>query len=98
MKKKVNSACMVKNVLIRCGGAFVSNVGGKKYNKYKESTLCKGMSVDILRMRFGDYLVKVYVKKGVKVKNEDDEDKDEIKGLIWVNNHIANKKEKNWQM
>ncbi|GJY54437.1 hypothetical protein Tco_0446101 [Tanacetum coccineum] len=32
--------------------------------------------------------------EGLKIKNEDDEDKDEIKGLIWVNNHIANKKGK----
>ncbi|GJT40792.1 hypothetical protein Tco_0940657 [Tanacetum coccineum] len=60
----------------RCGGAFVRNVGNKKYNKYKESTLCKGML------------------EGLKMKNEDDEDKDEIKGLIWVNNHISNKKGK----
>ncbi|GJX19829.1 hypothetical protein Tco_0222506 [Tanacetum coccineum] len=37
----------------------------------------------------------VYVKKGLKMKNEDGEDKDEIKGLIWVNNHIDNEKEKN---
>ncbi|GKB43851.1 hypothetical protein Tco_0888793 [Tanacetum coccineum] len=28
-------------------------------------------------------------------KDEEDEDKDEIKGLIWVYNHIANKREKN---
>ncbi|GJS45145.1 hypothetical protein Tco_0595266 [Tanacetum coccineum] len=41
---------------------------------------------------------KVYVKKGLKMKNEDDEDKDEIKGLISVNNHIANKKEENGQI
>ncbi|GJW99065.1 hypothetical protein Tco_0180873 [Tanacetum coccineum] len=32
--------------------------------------------------------------EGLKMKNKDDEDKDEIKGLIWVNNHIANKKGK----
>ncbi|GJZ13410.1 hypothetical protein Tco_0548640 [Tanacetum coccineum] len=35
--------------------------------------------VFLLKMRFGDYVVKVYVKKGLKMKNEDDEDKDEIK-------------------
>ncbi|GKA01327.1 hypothetical protein Tco_0673992, partial [Tanacetum coccineum] len=41
--KKVNSECVVENVLLRCGRAFVRNVGNKKYNKYKESTLRKGM-------------------------------------------------------
>ncbi|GJY33872.1 hypothetical protein Tco_0418341 [Tanacetum coccineum] len=29
---------------------------------------------------------------------DEDEDKDEIKGLIWVNNHIANKRGKSGQM
>ncbi|GKF35967.1 hypothetical protein Tco_0112725, partial [Tanacetum coccineum] len=36
--------------------------------------------------------------KGLKMKKEDDEDKDEIKGLIWVNNHISNKKGKSGKM
>nr|GEU53247.1 integrase, catalytic region, zinc finger, CCHC-type, peptidase aspartic, catalytic [Tanacetum cinerariifolium] len=27
-----------------CGGAFAHNVGNKKYNKYKESKLCNGMT------------------------------------------------------
>ncbi|GKC38645.1 hypothetical protein Tco_1051029 [Tanacetum coccineum] len=40
---------------------------------------------------FKDYLVKDY-------EDEEDEDKDEIKGLIWVNNHIANKRGKNRQI
>ncbi|GJW32741.1 hypothetical protein Tco_0052773 [Tanacetum coccineum] len=43
MRKKVNSRCVVENVLMEYGGAFVRNVRNKKYNKYKESTLCKGM-------------------------------------------------------
>ncbi|GJV88884.1 hypothetical protein Tco_1532822 [Tanacetum coccineum] len=30
MRKKVNSECVVENVLIRCGGAFVRNVGNKR--------------------------------------------------------------------
>ncbi|GJU87748.1 hypothetical protein Tco_1295294 [Tanacetum coccineum] len=34
----------------------------------------------------------------LKMKNKDDEDKDKIKGLIWVNNHISNKKGKGGQM
>nr|GEW18689.1 hypothetical protein [Tanacetum cinerariifolium] len=29
---------------------------------------------------------------------DEDEDKDDIKGLIWVDNHIANKREKSGQM
>ncbi|GKB20498.1 hypothetical protein Tco_0854421 [Tanacetum coccineum] len=36
--------------------------------------------------------------KGLKMKNEDDKDKDEIKGLIWVNKRIDNKKDKNEQV
>ncbi|GJV95362.1 hypothetical protein Tco_1546939 [Tanacetum coccineum] len=43
------------------------------------------------RMRF-------MLGEGLKMKNEDDEDKDEIKGLILVNNHIANKKGKSGHM
>ncbi|GJZ91045.1 hypothetical protein Tco_0662972 [Tanacetum coccineum] len=34
----------------------------------------------------------------LKMKNKDDEDKDKIKGLIWVYNHISNKKGKGGQM
>ncbi|GJW31296.1 hypothetical protein Tco_0051328 [Tanacetum coccineum] len=34
-------------------------------------------------------------KRGLKMKNEDE---DEIKRLIWVNNHIANKREKSGHM
>ncbi|GKE33684.1 hypothetical protein Tco_1453006 [Tanacetum coccineum] len=35
-------------------------------------------------------------RKGLKMNDKEDEDKDEIKGLIWVNNHIANKRRKYW--
>ncbi|GJR85226.1 hypothetical protein Tco_0209237 [Tanacetum coccineum] len=44
MRNKVNSGCVVEYVLMGCGGAFVRNVGNKKYKKYKkykESTLCR---------------------------------------------------------
>nr|GEW69183.1 hypothetical protein [Tanacetum cinerariifolium] len=51
-----------------CGGYIVWNKWNKKYNKYKDNTLCKGMLVGILRMRFGDYLVKDYVSGGLKMK------------------------------
>ncbi|GJX59476.1 hypothetical protein Tco_0290866 [Tanacetum coccineum] len=34
--------------------------------------------------------------KGLKINDEYDEDKDGIKGLIWVNDHIANKRRKDW--
>nr|GFA42950.1 gibberellin 2-beta-dioxygenase 8-like [Tanacetum cinerariifolium] len=46
------------------------------------------------------FLLCILQNKGLKMKmkNEDDEDKDKIKGLIWVNNHIDNKKEKNEQV
>nr|GEW55043.1 hypothetical protein [Tanacetum cinerariifolium] len=40
-EKKVNSGYVVENVLIGCGEAYVWNEGNKKYNKYKEGTLCK---------------------------------------------------------
>ncbi|GJV50582.1 putative reverse transcriptase domain-containing protein [Tanacetum coccineum] len=49
-------------------------------------------------------LWKVYVKEALclemilKMKNEDDEDKDEIKGFVWVYDHIANKREKSGHM
>nr|GEV37376.1 hypothetical protein [Tanacetum cinerariifolium] len=43
VRKKVINGYVVENVLMRCGGAFVRNAGNKKYNKYKESTLFKGM-------------------------------------------------------
>ncbi|GJY61709.1 hypothetical protein Tco_0462366 [Tanacetum coccineum] len=45
MRKKVNSGYVVENVLMGYGGAFVRNVANKKYTKYKEITLCKGMRV-----------------------------------------------------
>ncbi|GJW88429.1 hypothetical protein Tco_0163769 [Tanacetum coccineum] len=41
--KKVNSRYVVENVLMECGGAYVGNEENKKYNKYKEGTLCKGI-------------------------------------------------------
>nr|GEW92424.1 hypothetical protein [Tanacetum cinerariifolium] len=43
VRKKVNSRYVVENVLIGCEGAYVGNERDKRYNKYKESTLCKGM-------------------------------------------------------
>ncbi|GKC33438.1 hypothetical protein Tco_1040732, partial [Tanacetum coccineum] len=43
MRKKVNSRYVVENVLIGCGGAYIWNEGNKKYNTYKEGTLCKRM-------------------------------------------------------
>ncbi|GJU56552.1 hypothetical protein Tco_1230266 [Tanacetum coccineum] len=46
MRKNVNSGYVVEKVLIGCEGAFVRNVGKKKYNKYNESTLCKRMLRD----------------------------------------------------
>ncbi|GJT83818.1 hypothetical protein Tco_1058160 [Tanacetum coccineum] len=36
------------------------------------------------------------IRKGLKMNDEEDEDKDEIKGLIWVNNHTANIRRKDW--
>ncbi|GJS48229.1 hypothetical protein Tco_0598350 [Tanacetum coccineum] len=39
-----------------------------------------------------------YKYKEDEDEDEDVEDKDEIKGLIWVYNHIANKREKSGQM
>nr|GEZ67440.1 retrovirus-related Pol polyprotein from transposon TNT 1-94 [Tanacetum cinerariifolium] len=39
----VNIRYVVKNVFMGYGGAFVRNVGNKKYNKYNESTLSKEM-------------------------------------------------------
>ncbi|GJS64823.1 hypothetical protein Tco_0679387 [Tanacetum coccineum] len=43
VRKKVNSRYVVENVLIGCGGSYVGNEGDKRYKKYKESTLCKGI-------------------------------------------------------
>ncbi|GJX06739.1 retrovirus-related pol polyprotein from transposon TNT 1-94 [Tanacetum coccineum] len=34
------------------------------------------------------------IRKGLKINDEEDEEKDEMKGLIWVYNHIANKRER----
>nr|GEW74436.1 hypothetical protein [Tanacetum cinerariifolium] len=85
-EKNMNSGYVMENVLIRCGESLVGNARNKKYNKYNEITLCKGTCVGILRMIFGDYLVKIYVKesfrlKGLnrKMRDEDDDDKNEIK-------------------
>ncbi|GJZ04956.1 hypothetical protein Tco_0538231 [Tanacetum coccineum] len=61
-REKINSRCVVENVLKRCGGSLVENVGN------------------------------------IRFKDEEDEDKDEIKGLIWVYNHIANKRGKSGHM
>ncbi|GKC60614.1 hypothetical protein Tco_1088212 [Tanacetum coccineum] len=49
MRKKVNSGCVVENVLMRCGGDYVRNEWDKREGLY-----------EVLRMRFGDYLVKAY--------------------------------------
>ncbi|GJT52017.1 hypothetical protein Tco_0978174 [Tanacetum coccineum] len=56
-RKKVNSGYVVENVLMRCEAAFVRNVGNKKYNMYKESTLCKGMIQVERRRPVKDYIL-----------------------------------------
>ncbi|GKE85537.1 hypothetical protein Tco_1559279, partial [Tanacetum coccineum] len=43
VRENVNSGYVVENVLMGCGRAYVGNEGNNKYNKYKESELCKGM-------------------------------------------------------
>ncbi|GJS41311.1 uncharacterized mitochondrial protein-like protein [Tanacetum coccineum] len=40
----LNSGYVVENVFMGCGGAYVGNERNKKYNKYKEGTLWKGIS------------------------------------------------------
>ncbi|GJU21822.1 hypothetical protein Tco_1155164 [Tanacetum coccineum] len=69
------------NVELQSKGGFGMRYLGLKMwldQELEEESLCEG------KIRL----------EGLKIKNEDDEDKDEIKGLIWVNNHIANKKGK----
>ncbi|GKD04876.1 hypothetical protein Tco_1179850, partial [Tanacetum coccineum] len=53
---------------------------------------------DVKKRGYGRSLVENVgnIRKGLKMNDEGDEDKDEIKGLIWVNNHIANKRRKDW--
>nr|GEZ42809.1 hypothetical protein [Tanacetum cinerariifolium] len=81
VEKKMNSRCVVENVLIRYGGSLVGNEGNIRYNKYKEGTLCKGMCVG-MRVLFGEGLcVGKFRLEGLKMKMKN-EDKDEIKGLI----------------
>ncbi|GJZ46048.1 hypothetical protein Tco_0593644 [Tanacetum coccineum] len=40
--------------------------------------------------------IKFMCMGGLKMNDEEDEDRDQIKGLIWVNNHIANIRRKDW--
>ncbi|GJT66048.1 hypothetical protein Tco_1017528 [Tanacetum coccineum] len=69
MRNKVNNGCVVENVLIECGGAFVRNVGNKKY-KYKESTLNVTWHVGIIWRRF--MWRKVYAWRRFEDKNDED--------------------------
>ncbi|GJV76846.1 putative ribonuclease H-like domain-containing protein [Tanacetum coccineum] len=43
----MNSGLCVGDVLMGCGRAYVGNEGNNKYNKYKESELCKGIGIVI---------------------------------------------------
>ncbi|GJW21156.1 hypothetical protein Tco_0031778 [Tanacetum coccineum] len=51
VRKKVNSECVVENVLMGCEGVYVGNEENKMYNKYKESTLCKRMSSEVYKLK-----------------------------------------------
>ncbi|GJT05028.1 hypothetical protein Tco_0839490 [Tanacetum coccineum] len=67
VEKRMRELGLMKWLNQGCGGSLVGNEGNIKY-KYKDITLCKRMRVGILRMRFGDYLVKAYVSEGLKMK------------------------------
>ncbi|GKB08891.1 hypothetical protein Tco_0837203 [Tanacetum coccineum] len=75
--KKVNSGCVVENVLMEYGGTFVRNVGNKKYNKYKESKEMRKLKVKVVALTqvSDDGFLEVTHKhrKGKQIVNVNDE-------------------------
>ncbi|GKE23376.1 hypothetical protein Tco_1434888, partial [Tanacetum coccineum] len=95
-----NTKAKVVNELASCDRKDPIDLDLKYMGTRSTTSIKRVHCVRECELAYGYYLGKVYVKEGLclemilKIKNEDDEDKDEIKGLIWVYDHIANKREK----